>query len=186
MLKPCSAKPKKSSSTSSLGVELDVKKGATKAEKSEKRATTTTSNNDAGESSDFITPTRNDNDSQATETGKMMTSSHKQEPPPGAAREADAGELHGNPVQEREDTIKDDLDQASSNNITKNLLEQLEQIEIKAAVLPATKSGHNARAANGVNYLQVDNNSTTSTPSSTFSSRGEYYHSSRNIHDNYA
>lgn len=169
-LKTCSAKHKKSSSTSSLASKA--------AEKSKKRATTATSNNDAGESSDFITPTRNDNDSQPPETGEMMTSSRKQEETPGTA-----GELHGNNVEE--DLIRDDLDQPSNSNITKNLLEQLEQIEIKAAVLPATKSEHNARVANGVNYLQVDNNSTTSTPSSTFSSRGEY-HSSRNIHDNYA
>lgn len=154
LLKP-SAKPKKSSSTSSLS----------------KKSKNKNSLNNTGDSSHFITPARNDNDIELPRTQPSETTpNHKQDQLPGPAK--GDNEKQGQQEITRDENVVQVESPFLPNTITKNLLEQLEQIEIKAGKeLPKESTDS---TVNGVNYLQVDTNSATSTPSSALSSRGTW------------
>lgn len=160
-LKP-TAKPKKSSSTSSLS--------HAEGGNSKKKTAPTTNNGVVGESSDFITPPRDDDDLEPSRTSP----NHKQEQLPGAKAKGMMQVANGvqDVAREKEITRDSDVVQVTSpGNITKHLLEQLDQIEIKSG--PKTKKEQTDKTVNGVNYLQVGDNLATSTPSSTSSSRGK-------------
>lgn len=141
-----------------------------------------TNNNEVAKPSGFITPARLDNDCSFAPTGVAAAILQREQPTLVNGR--DNGSLK--PVAgTREDQKKKTITKGESvapveesgtprNNITKNLLDQLDQIKIKPT---DGKLGQTDKTTvNGVNYLQVDNNLATSpSPSnSALSSRGEY------------
>lgn len=170
-----SGRPKKSSSTSSL---------AKAKRKKEEAAATASNHNDVSESSDFITPTGNNNDSQ--EQQREATPNHsgweqqkdeeKQEELPGAAAVETGKQKIVNDSVASSHAEQPPAPTTSNNPITKDLLAQLEQIEIHS---PSKKQPPQERvertSVNGTNYLQVDGNLATSSPASNspISSRGE-------------
>lgn len=163
-LKPA-APPKKSSSTSSLA---KYKGSTTKPPTKQAK----TDNNDVGKSSDFSTPARNDNDSippvipiqkPSEVPGKGIAVVKKKKS--GASNDKDVPRSKEASSRSSENGVPE-----ASGNITKNLLDQLDQIKITAT----TNHKPDDKTTNGVNYLQVNNNLPTSTSngSSALSSRG--------------
>lgn len=176
-------KPKKSPSAESLSKSTS----STSTEKSKKPSTNKrissidggSTKHNVGQTSDFITPPRDGNDLQ----DGVASPNHKQEQLPGKGENGSEAAM---PEKEKKEIANAEVVQVeqhppatktASGNITRSLLEQLEQIEIKTG--PA-KQQQTDNGANGANYLQVDNNlATPSGSGSALSSRGEYTYVSR-------
>lgn len=168
-LKPVS-QPKKSSSTSSLS-KYKTKEAAKKQEKMD--------NNDVGKSSDFITPARNDNDS----IPPVIPNQKPSELPGKLGAPLKQKKIYANVEEKKASKTKETTSKSIAKddevqvgrNITKNLLDQLDQIQIKPPSPTPTNNPNDKTAANGVNYLQVDNNLPTTSATnggSALSSRG--------------
>lgn len=153
-----SKEPKKSLSTSSLGKSKLGKE--TTSTKNSKRNNEKT----VGKSSDFITHEGVDNDTSPAPSENADRNSL-----PVAANDNGGTKITNCDAGQ----VSDNDSGFSSRNITKSLLDQLDQIQIKATEhQQPPKEGQNQQLANGVNYLKVDNILESSTPSSTLSSRG--------------
>lgn len=180
----------KSASMSSLAKLKPPKETTTKPTKKSSSSNSSTdskrNNNEVAKPSGFISPARIDNDSSSAPTG--VAAIPKQEQPTASVNGRDNGTVKAAATQEDQKKNKTitkgdsvaQVDESGTprNNITKNLLDQLDQIKIKPT---DGKLGQTEKTTvNGVNYLRVDNNlaATSTSPSSSsnsaLSSRGEF------------
>lgn len=137
-----------------------------------------TKNNDVAKSSDFIAPTRSDNDSLLTPNGTPPVPAPATQVPANAAAalNGDIGKATTDPKPAKsEHSVAGAAQKDKSINITKNLLEQLDQIQIKSPTQKQDSTSAEKASSNGMDFLTVENGvSNSATPtSSALSSRGE-------------